>query len=130
MLYMEIIYTSFLSRNLLFKNVYIVSSFILNMSNKLLNGILSDSHLSLSSLSLLMSRAAKKSLSLGLLAFLQWFGYPGWLMGQYHKTDPMVQDLLFLIQWLFCENCFPANRDSFTALLKAHRFTWHVEVSE
>ena len=76
MIYMGIIYTSFLSRNLLCKNVCTMSSFIMNMSNMLLNGILSDSHSSSSSLSSLMSRAAKKSMSLGLLAFLKWFDYP------------------------------------------------------
>ena len=110
MIYMGIIYTSFLSRNLLCKNVYTMSSFIMNMSDMLLNGILSDSHSSSSSLSSLMSRAAKKSMSLGLLAFLKWFDYPRWLTGRYYKTDPRVRDLLFLIQWLLCENCFPAIR--------------------
>ena len=107
-IYVGIIDMSFLSRNLLCKNVYTMSSFIMNMSDMLLNGILSDSHSSSSSLSSLMSRAAKKSMSLGLLAFLKWFDYPRWLTGRYYKTNPRVRDLLFLIQWLLCENCFPA----------------------
>ena len=47
-IYVGIIYTSFLSRNLLGKNIYTVPSFI--MSNMLFNGIPSNSHLSSSSL--------------------------------------------------------------------------------
>ena len=58
-IYMGIIYTSSLSRNLLCKNIYTMSSFI--MSSKLFNGIPSNSHSSSSSLSSFLNCVAKKS---------------------------------------------------------------------
>ena len=60
-IYMRIIYTSFLSRNLLCKDVHSMSSFI--MSNMLFNDIPSNAHSSSSSLSSLMNHIAKKSMS-------------------------------------------------------------------
>ena len=58
-IYMGIIYTSSLSRNLLCKNIYTMSSFI--MSRKLFNGLPSNSHSSSSSLSSFLNCVAKKS---------------------------------------------------------------------
>ena len=110
---MKIIYTSFLSRNILCKNIYTMSSFI--MSNMLFNGIPPNSHSSSSSLSLLMNRVAKKSVSSWLASVSTMVRLSSLINGSISKngSNGWFEACCSFFNGFCYKSCFPAIRDDF-----------------